>query len=98
MTINIQSLHFDADEKLKIFINEKLSKLTKFYDRIINVDVILKLENSGKVKDKIVELKAYVPGNTIVVSSKGKTFEAGVDDASDIIIRQLKRKKEKYRA
>lgn len=98
MTVNIQAVHFDADTKLKNFIVEKLSKLTRFYDRIINVDVFLKLENSGQVKDKIVELKANVPGSTIVVSSVGKTFESSIDEASEIIIRQLKRKKEKLRA
>jgi len=97
MDIKIQAVHFSADEKLKSFISEKLAKLVKFYDRIINVDVFLKLENSGQVKDKIVELKAHIPGSTIVVSSVGKSFEASFDEANDIIIRQLKRKKEKQK-
>jgi putative sigma-54 modulation protein len=98
MNIKIQSVHFDADVKLKDLILEKLQKLQKFYDRILTVDVFLKLENTGQVKDKIVELKANIPGDTIVVSSIDKTFEASLDKASDVIIRQLKRRKEKLSA
>lgn len=79
-------------------INQKLSKLVKFYNEILNVDVFLKLENSGQVRDKIVELKAGLPGNTIVVTATGKSFEASLDEANEIIIRQLKRHKEKMRA
>ena len=44
MKIQIQSLHFDADQSLKDFINKKLVKLETFYDRIIDSDVILSLE------------------------------------------------------
>src|SRR5690606_31863238 len=98
MTVNIQAVHFDADTKLKKFIVEKLACLTGLHGRIINVDVCRRLETSGQVKDKIVELKANVPGSTIVVSSVGKTFESSIDEAPELIIRQLKRKKEKLRA
>lgn len=98
MDIKIQAVHFDADSKLKELITEKLQKLQRFYNRILTVDVFLKLENSGQVRDKIVELKANIPGDTIVVTSVGKTFEASLDHASDVIIRQLKRRKEKMSA
>lgn len=95
MTVTINSVHFTADAKLKDFIEEKLSKLTKFYDRIINVEVFLKLENAGQVKDKIVELKTTIPGATLIAKSSQKTFESSVDSASLNMVRQLKRKKEK---
>ncbi|HMS68343.1 MAG: ribosome-associated translation inhibitor RaiA [Saprospiraceae bacterium] len=98
MNITIQAVHFDADIKLKELIREKLSNLVRFYNEILNVDVFLKLENSGQVKDKIVELKANIPGKSIVVTSTGKSFESSLDEAHDIIIRQLKRHKEKMRA
>lgn len=98
MNIKIQSVHFEADAKLKDLIVEKMQKLQKFYNSILTLDVFLKLENSGQVKDKIIELKANIPGDTIVVTSSDKTFEASLDKASDVIIRQLKRRKEKQRA
>ena len=97
MTITINSVHFTADAKLKLFIQEKLSKLSKFYDRIINVEVFLKLENAGQVKDKIVELKTTIPGATLIATSVDKTFESSIDLASNNMVRQLKRKKERSR-
>lgn len=55
------------------------------------------MENSGQVKDKIVELKAHIPGSTLMATSTEKTFESSFDHANDIMIRQLKRKKERQR-
>ncbi len=97
MTVRINSIHFTADAKLKEFIEEKVNKLTRFYDRIINVEVFLKLENSGQVKDKIVEMKTSIPGATLIASSVDKSFESSMDAANENMIRQLKRKKEKMK-
>ena len=44
MKIQIQTVHFDADESLKAFINKKMNKLETFYDRIIDSDVVLSME------------------------------------------------------
>ena len=97
MTVDIKSIHFTVDQKLTDYISEKLEKLSKYYERIIGVEVYLKLENSGQVKDKIVELKLRIPGSTLVVSEVNKTFEAAFDAANDNIKRLLVRKKEKTR-
>jgi putative sigma-54 modulation protein len=97
MKVNINAVHFTADVKLKDLITEKLDRLMKFDDKLLSVDVYLKLENAGQVKDKIVELQAKVPGRVIFASSEDKTFEAALDQAYEIIIRQLKRNKERLR-
>jgi putative sigma-54 modulation protein len=57
MTINIQSLHFDADRKLLDFVNEKVSKLSTFYDGIITSEVTLRLDKSNNSENKIAEVK-----------------------------------------
>jgi putative sigma-54 modulation protein len=97
MKVNINAVHFTADVKLKDLITEKLNRMMRFDDKLLTVDVYLKLENAGQVKDKIVELQAKVPGKTIFASSKEKTFEIAFDAAQEIIIRQLKRNKERLR-
>jgi len=98
MNIRTESIHFTADEKLLTFIESKLSKLTQFYDRIIDVHVVLKLENSGQVKDKIVEVKVNIPGDTLISKDTKKTFEAAADSAIDTIRRQLRKHKERQRS
>lgn len=97
MKVNINAVHFTADVKLKKLIADELSKLVKFYDKLMSVDVYLKLENTGQVKDKIVELQAKVPGKVIFASATDKSFEASFDEAQDIIVRQLKRSKERMK-
>ncbi len=98
MKVVTHAVHFDADQKLVEFIERKLAKLEQFFDRIIGVDVFLKLENSGKVRDKVAEIKLNVPGATIIVKEMALTFEAAVDVALDSLKRQLIKHKEKERA
>ena len=61
MKVHTQSVHFSADSKLLAFIERKLSKLDQFFDRIVSAKVILKLENSGRVKDKVAEVRLEIP-------------------------------------
>lgn len=95
MQITFQAIHFTADQKLKDYITDKLQKLTKFYPKIIKTTVFLKLENSGQIKDKVVELKTEVPGSVLLASNTDKTFEAAFDDVIDNLKRQLKKQNEK---
>lgn len=95
MEIQIQSVHFDADAKLLEFIDKKLQKLGTFYDRIISADVILRLEKTGQVQDKIAELKLNVPGSVLIAKETCKTFEEAIDAGSEALKRQIIKYKEK---
>lgn len=89
MKVHTQSLHFSADKNLILFIEKKLGKLNQLFDRIIDADVILKLENSGQVKDKIAEVKITLPGSVLYVKETNKSFEASIDSATSTLKRQL---------
>ncbi len=95
MQITFQAVHFTADQKLKDYISDKLQKLVKFYPKILQATIYLKLENSGQVKDKVIEIKLNVPGHTLIATDTDKVFEASFDDALDNIKRQLKKLNEK---
>ena len=49
------------------FIEERVSKLEKFYDKVVASDAFLKVENTSEKENKIVELKINVPGDEFVV-------------------------------
>ncbi|MBK8054243.1 MAG: ribosome-associated translation inhibitor RaiA [Saprospiraceae bacterium] len=98
MTVTFQTVHFTADQKLKDYISDKLQKLDKFYPKIIQSTVYLKLENSGQVKDKVIDIKLTVPGSTLMASNTEKTFEASFDEALENIKRQLKKLNDKAQA
>ncbi len=95
MKIHVEAVGFTADDKLVEYIDKKLNKLDQFFDRIVDTRVVLKLENSGQVKDKIVEARVNVPGDTLICKHSDKLFESSVDSVADNLKRQLIRFKEK---
>ncbi|MFQ5446415.1 MAG: ribosome hibernation-promoting factor, HPF/YfiA family [Saprospiraceae bacterium] len=97
MKVHTESVQFKADKKLHDFIQKKLDKLELFFDRIIDADVKLRLENAGQVRDKITEVRLHVPGQSLFAKEKDKSFEAAVDSAVDNLKRQLTKYKEKIR-
>ena len=87
MEIRVQSIKFNADQK------KKLSKLTKFYDEIIGVDVTMSL--LPEHENKNVKVQVQVPGSDVVVERNARTFEDAVVDCLDVLKEKLVRVKEK---
>ena len=97
MDIKIQSIHFDATEKLQAFIEKKVAKLEKSFEDIKNVEVQLKVVKPATVQNKETSLTVTVPGNTLFVEKTCDTFEEGVDECVDAMKVQLTKFKEKTR-
>ncbi|MGB0806037.1 MAG: ribosome hibernation-promoting factor, HPF/YfiA family [Salibacteraceae bacterium] len=95
MKLNIQSIRFDADQKLLDLIQVKADKLEKYFDRIVSGEVFLRLEKSENRENKLVEIKLEVPGNDLFASKKAASFEEAVDEALEALRRQVKKLKEK---
>jgi ribosome hibernation promoting factor len=99
MNVNIETVHFTADVKLIDHVNRKVQKLTTFHDRIIRADVFLKLDNvAHNIKDKIAEIRIFVPRRSFFVKSSSKSFQESFDSAMDSVVNQIKKKKEKQAA
>ena len=97
MEIKIQSIHFDATEKLQEFIEKKVAKLEKTYEDIQKVDVQCKVVKPATAQNKEVSLSVAVPGNTLFVEKVSDTFEESVDLCVDSMEGQLQKLKEKMR-
>ena len=97
MKVNLHAVNFNVDKKLVDFVQEKIDKLEKYYDKIVSADVFLKLENTSDKENKIVEIKINVPGDDFVVKKIAKSFEEGIDLALDSLERVLVKRKEKSR-
>ncbi len=95
MTTNIQSVHFDADQKLISFIEEKINKLTHFYENIVGCDVILRLDKSANNENKIAEVKLRVKGQELFAKKQCASFEEATDTAVAALKTQVKKHKEK---
>jgi len=97
MEIKIQSIHFDATEKLQAFIEKKAAKLEKSYEDIQKVEVQLKVVKPATALNKETSLSVTVPGTTLYVEKTCDTFEEGVDLCVDAMRVQLAKFKEKQR-
>lgn len=96
MNVQIQTVHFDADSKLLELVNTKIGKLQTFHDRIVGVEVYLKLDAlSHQVKDKVAEIKVHVPKHSFFVKHASKTFEESFALAFESMVNQVKRQKQK---
>jgi len=95
MKLNIQSIHFDADQKLLDVIQVKTDKLDQFFDRIVSGELFLRVEKSDNRENKLVEIKLIVPGNDLFASKRAASFEEAVDEAVEALRRQVKKLKER---
>lgn len=98
MKVNAQSVNFVADGKLLDFVQKRMDKLDLFYDKVVDSEVFLKVENTSAKENKIVEIMVSVPRDRLVVKKQCKTFEEAVDSACSSLERQLVKRKEKLRA
>ncbi len=97
MKVFTQSVNFTADKSLIDYIEKKIEGLEKFHDKIVDVEVFLKVQKTSEKENKITEIKINIPGNELMVKKQNKTFEEGVNIAVDSLKRSLKKSKEKHR-
>ena len=97
MNVKIQSIKFNADTKLIDFINQKVNKLERFFDNIIDADVFLRADKPQEVTNKSVEIRLNVPGTDLFVKKQCSTFEEAVDECVDALKIQIKKHKEKVK-
>jgi putative sigma-54 modulation protein len=88
MKLQVHSIHFDADRKLVDFIQRKIDKLETFYDRLVDGEVFLRLNNEG-VENKTVEIKLNIPGTQLFATEKARSFEAAANQATEALRIQL---------
>ena len=80
MDIRINPVGFSVNPVLEEFINKKFSKLEKYHDGIMSIDVTLKLEKDDQ---------------DVFAKKNAKTFEETVDELYDVLKRPLVKAKEK---
>jgi putative sigma-54 modulation protein len=98
MKVNLNAVNFTVDRKLVDFIQERMDKLEKYYDKIVSSDVFLKVEKTSDKENKIVEVKINVPGDDFMVKKQCKTFEEAVELSAESLERSLVKRKEKINA
>jgi putative sigma-54 modulation protein len=89
--------NLDITDAMKNYTEEKLGKLEKFFDHIIDAKVIMSYNQTRNVDPARVEVQINVPTGIVRAEENGQDTYAAVDKAVDKLERQLKRFKDRLR-
>jgi putative sigma-54 modulation protein len=95
MQIQVQSIHFKADQALIRFIEEKLRKLTLFHPGIQTADVYLRVDRDDERENKRVEVKLSLPGPDLHSGRRARSFEEATAEVVEALRRQLEKAQNK---
>ncbi len=92
MNLILSGRGVDLDDRLREYATEKLSRVEKFFDRIIKMEIELRHERNPRVRDPDrVEVVVKTPGETLRVHGEGIDHFAAIDVAADRLERRVKR-------
>ena len=91
MNLQISGHHLEVSPAIRDYVSQKLQKVTRHFDHIIDIHVVLSVE---KLNQKA-EVTLHVPGKDIFVESIDPNLYAAVDDITDKLDRQVQKYKQK---
>ena len=94
MQVNISGQHVEVTQPLRDYVLEKLARVESHFDKITNVQVIMKVE---KLQQKV-EATLQIPGCEVVANAEHEDMYAAIDALADKLDRQLKKHKEKQQS
>ena len=94
MRLNITARHFKLSESLKNHIENEVRRLKKYYDGIIDIDVILDWE---KIQ-RMVEIKILVHGTVLTAQDRSDDIKKSIDRTVDKLERQILKYKERLKS
>lgn len=96
MNVQFTARHFKAHDGLKHYALQQVSTLKKYYDGIVNGNIILRYERP-KDSVKIAEINLAVYGTNLVAVERSENFYKSIDNAVEKLERQLLKYKGKRR-
>lgn len=82
---------FEVNDYLKSVIEQKVGKLSTFFEPVISADVFLKIGESRHrvAEDQTAEVKIEVPQQTFYAEEHSDSFERAVTLAAEKVRRQM---------
>ena len=85
MRLNITARHFKLNDKIREYVKKEVSQLNKYYDGIVDMDVILGWEK----KDRIAEIKVNVFHTLLSAEKRTDDIYLSIHGAVEKLERQL---------
>ena len=93
MQINITGHHIEVTPALRAYVTEKLQRISRHFDHVISIDVILKVENHHKQA----EAKVNAAGKPMFAQESDSDRYAAIDGLVDKLDKQVRRYKDRVR-
>ncbi len=94
MNLTLTGHHLEATPSIRSYIMSKLERVTRHFDHVIDISVILSVQ---KLIHKA-EVRVHVSGKDIFVESRDGDMYAAIDSLVDKLDRQILKHKEKNAA
>ena len=91
MQISITGHHVNLTDALRAYVSEKLSRIERHFDHVIDINVILSVEKHMQKA----EVTVHVRGKDIFVESDDADLYAAIDAMTDKLERQVQKYKQK---
>lgn len=91
MQVNVSGHHLEITDALKSYVDTKLERLERHFDRITNVNVILKVEKQRQKAEATIRIS----GGEVFADAQAEDLYAAIDLLADKLDRQLIKRKEK---
>jgi putative sigma-54 modulation protein len=91
MNLHLSGHHVELTPAIRDYVTSKLTRITRHFDQVIDVNVILSVE---KLKQKI-EASVHMRGKDIFVESHDADMYAAIDSLVDKLDRQILKHKER---
>jgi putative sigma-54 modulation protein len=91
MNLQVSGHHLEVTPALRDYVTGKLERITRHFDNVIDVNVILSVD---KLKQKA-EVTVHLAGKDVYVESVDEDLYAAVDGLVDKLERQVQRYKQK---
>ena len=94
MNLTISGHHLDVTPALRNYVTTKLDRITRHFDPVVGVKVLLSVENQKeKEKRQHAECSVRVKGSDLFAESAHEDLYAAVDELVDKLDRQVVRHK-----
>ena len=94
MQTTLSSKHMDLTTAIEEYTEKKVARLTRYFDRILQVEVIIDKLKNGYTVEIIVDVEKHDP---IISSSENDNLYACIDLGVDRVVRQLSDHKSRLR-
>ena len=91
MKIDLSGHHIDITDSLRTYVNEKIGRVEKHFDRVTDVHVVLSVEKQFQKAEATIHVK----GNKIFAHAENADMYTAIDSLADKLDRQIIKHKEK---